>query len=215
MLGFDEEGRHAENLRCAQGKAGDDGELLGFAHLELPHGSDRKGEDEYIRYHVRHDERLEDEDLVHATSNTFQRPLLLDRVAKENEDKREDETPADDDCHAREDPILDVDCEDSHVEEQLAEFERGQGPEIDQGESEGDLAGQKMCVRRASGVITCMMYGMFTTTAMISEESQLSMDHSLRFGYTSKDGSKSTPTPATNTDALIPIVEDESTWSSQ
>jgi len=67
-------------------------------------------------------------------SDAHQRPLLLDGVAQEDKDEGEDDGPDDDDCHAGENPVFDVDCEDPHVEEQLTEFERSQSPEVDQRE---------------------------------------------------------------------------------
>ena len=65
-------------------------------------------------------------------SNALQRPLLLYGIAQENADEGEHEPPNDDDCNASKNPVSNVDCEDAHVEEQLAEFERGQGPKINQ-----------------------------------------------------------------------------------
>jgi hypothetical protein len=46
----------------------------------------------------------------------------LDGVAEKDEGEGEDETPADDRCHAETDPVADVDCEHAHVEKELAEF---------------------------------------------------------------------------------------------
>ena len=65
-------------------------------------------------------------------SDALQRPLLLYGIAQENEDEGEDEAPDNDDCNAGKNPVPNVNSEDPHVEEQLTEFERGQGPEIDQ-----------------------------------------------------------------------------------
>jgi hypothetical protein len=129
------------DLRCAERKAGNNGQLFRLAHLQLPNGSDRKGEDEQVRQDIGHDDTLEDKQLVHAMSYALQGPLLLNRIAQEDEDKSEHETPDDDDCDASDNPIFDVDREDSHVEEQLTEFKRNQSPEIDQCECECHLTG--------------------------------------------------------------------------
>ena len=136
--------KSCRDLRRAERKAGDYGKLFRLAHLELPNGSDRKGEDEHIRQHVCHDDTLEDEHLVHAMSYALQGPLLLNGVAQEDEDKGEHEAPDDNNCDASNDPVLDVDREDSHVEEQLTELECDQGPEIDQGECKCHLEGDQM-----------------------------------------------------------------------
>lgn len=83
--------------------------------MQLPDGPDWESEDEHIGQYVRHDERFEDEDLVHAFSNAFQGPLLLNRIAEEDKDKRKDDAPDCDHGHANDNPVPDMDCEHSHV----------------------------------------------------------------------------------------------------
>lgn len=78
--------------------------------------------------------------MVHTTAYTHQSPLLLDGVAQEDENESEDESPYGDDCDGSENPVPDVKREDSHVEEKLTEFERNQGPEINQCECKCHLA---------------------------------------------------------------------------
>jgi hypothetical protein len=129
------------NLRCTESKARNYGKLLSFAHLQLPDGSDWQSENEHISEDVRHDERLKDGNLVHAFSNALQRPLLLDWGAEENTDEAETDAPEYDNRHATENPVSDMDRKYPHVEEELTELQYSQGPEVNQRETEGHLAG--------------------------------------------------------------------------
>lgn len=92
--------------RQTKSEAGQNGELLRLAHLQLPDGSDRENEDVEIRDDVRHDQRLEDQDLIHTFADSLQRPLLLDRVAEEDEDEGEDDSPHDHQGDPRVNPDL-------------------------------------------------------------------------------------------------------------
>lgn len=114
-----------QNLRRTKSKAGKNCNLLRIAHLQLPNGPDRQQEYEHVGQDIGHDERFQDGDLVHAFSDAFQRPLLLHRIAEEDEDEGEDDSPDHHDGHAGADPVLDVQREHTHVEEKLAELERG------------------------------------------------------------------------------------------
>lgn len=132
------------DLRCAESKTRYDRQLLSLSHVQLPDTPDGKDKDEKIRQDVGHDERLEDQDLIHAVSDTHERPLLLDRIAQKDENEGEDDCPGDDNSGAGENPKAEVSGEHPPVEVQLTQFEAGQSPEIDQGEGKGHLSGQLM-----------------------------------------------------------------------
>lgn len=101
-----------------------------------------QSDDEKIGHDVGHDDALQDQDLVHAVTDTFQRPLLLDRVAKEDEDKCEDQSPTDDDRHDAVNPPLELDGERPQVEKKLAHLQACQRPEVYQREGERKLLKQ-------------------------------------------------------------------------
>lgn len=74
--------------------------------------------------------------------STHERPLLIDWVAKEDEDESKDDCPGDDNRSGCEDPDADLSRKYSPVKIELTQFQTGQSPDVYQGEGEGDLEGQ-------------------------------------------------------------------------
>lgn len=96
------------NSRETDTEAGEDGELLGLVHLELPDDWDGQDDDHQVRDDVGHNDALENEDLVHAVTDAVNGPLLFHRVAEEDEDQGEDKPPHRDNRAEGEDPDLEL-----------------------------------------------------------------------------------------------------------
>jgi hypothetical protein len=127
-------------VRCTESETRNDCDLLRLSHLQFPDGSDGQDEDEDVGDDVGRDERLEHQDLVDAVSQAFQRPLLLNGAAEEDEAERESDGPDYDERSTKPDPVTEVQGEHSIVEAQLAKLEAGKRPKVDQGERECDLS---------------------------------------------------------------------------
>lgn len=80
-------------------------------------------------------------------TDTLDSPLLLDRVAKENEEKVEDDSPYYDNSTDAVNPVSKSRGENSHVEHQLAHFEGCKTPDVNQCEREGYLHDNGQIVR--------------------------------------------------------------------
>jgi len=73
-------------------------------------------------------------------------PLLGDRIAEENEKEVEDDGPEYNDCTNAIDPDSQLECEDAHVQGELAHLKGRKTPDVDQRESKSHLHDNRQVV---------------------------------------------------------------------
>lgn len=123
-------------VRKTEREAGDNSQLLRFPHLQLPNCPYRQDDDKKVSDDVRHDDALQDQDLVHAVADSHHCPLLRDRVAEKDEDESEGQSPDNDNAGNDIDYLAELQRERPVVKPKLAEFQTRQCPKVDQREGE-------------------------------------------------------------------------------
>jgi len=92
------------------------GKLFRLSHLQLPYTMDWDDYDHEIGRHVCQNQTLEQQDLIHAVSNSLKGPLLGDGVAEEDKDEVEDDSPCNDYAGSNVDCKAQLQLEDAVVE---------------------------------------------------------------------------------------------------